>query len=420
MKKIKIFSILLFFLSLFLFNFKLININKTINFSYAQTNEHTVTIKIKRFSNTYKLALNKNSKILNQELAKNKNIKKLIHKLKTLNFSNEEIAYYLYPQIKNIYEDISSKFYKNEISDEIFVSKNQCKINIKSGEPGYCINKEKFFDDFIFNIENNLDVNNYVLLAELLTFKNENVNKNKFKKRAEYKTYFGSSSLQRKHNIKVASECFDGIILNEGEKLSFNMTTGVRTKEKGYAQAKIIQNGTFQSGYGGGVCQVSTTLYNACLLAGLEIIEVHSHSLPVSYVEPSFDAMVNMGSSDLVVRNNTNSKLIITTSTQEDFCKVVIFGKENPLKIEKLSKKIESLPASNEQIIETDYKKYGYEQINSDEEIIISRAKDGLKSQGFLNYYDKNGNLIKTQKVRENTYYPTKAVVLKKENKKNK
>lgn len=418
MKKIKIFSMLLFFFGLNLFNFKTVQINNLSAFSYSKSNEKVINITGKNYSISKSIEVNKNSNILWQELEHSNGLKNIIKKLKLLNFSDEEISYYLYPQIKDIYQEINKKFYKNEICDEIYVQKNQCKITIKNGECGYCINKEKFFSDFIKQIED--DVNNFYIPLDLLTFKVENVNKNDFKKRSEYQTYFKASSLERKNNIKIASECFDGIILNEGEKLSFNMTTGVRTKEKGYAQAKIIQNGTFQAGYGGGVCQVSTTLYNACLLAGLEILEVHSHSLPVSYVEPSFDAMVNMGSSDLVVRNNTNSKIVITTSTQGDCCRVVIFGKENPLKIEKLSKKVEILSASNEQIIETDYKKYGYENINDDEEIIISHAKDGLKSQGFLNYYDKNGTLIKTQKVRENTYYPTKSVILKKENKKNK
>ena len=56
--------------------------------------------------------------------------------------------------------------------------------------------------------------------------------------------------------------------------------------------SKIISNGTFVDGFGGGVCQVSTTLYNAALLSGLEIMEVHNHSLPVSYIEPSFDAIL--------------------------------------------------------------------------------------------------------------------------------
>ena len=106
------------------------------------------------------------------------------------------------------------------------------------------------------------------------------------------------------------------------------------------------------------MCQVSTTLYNACLLSDLEIIEATSHSLPVSYVEPSFDAMVSFGSSDLKVRNNSGGKIIITTSSENDICKIKIFGLKNKYKITRQSEKVSIIPAEKE-IIDTDYKKYG-------------------------------------------------------------
>ena len=198
--------------------------------------------------------------------------------------------------------------------------------------------------------------------------------------------------------------------------MSFNETTGERTKNAGYMPAKIISSGTFVEGFGGGVCQVSTTLYNACLLAGLEIVEVHNHSLPVSYVEPSFDAMVNQGSSDLIIKNNTGEKIIITTSSKDDICKVVIFGNKNKYKIDRVSKKTKILPASNEKIIESDYKKYGIENLNIGEEKQISFAKDGFCSIGYLDYYDEKGNLVKTEMIRQCSYNPTKAVFVKKEN----
>ena len=156
--------------------------------------------------------------------------------------------------------------------------------------------------------------------------------------------------------------------------------------------AKIISQGTFVEGFGGGVCQVSTTLYNACLLAGLEILEVHNHSLPVSYIEPSFDAMVNSGSSDLVIRNNTAGKILITTSYENDICKII--------------------PAE-EDFVDTDYKKYGEFPIEIGEEKRISFAKDGFVSNGYLNFYNDRGELVKTEKIRENRYNATKGIIAK-------
>ncbi len=351
---------------------------------------------------------------IKSKLINNNQIIEIIKVLKNMNLSDEEVVCYLFPEIKNIYEKLEKNIEKKEISDQIYVIKNKCKLKIQDGEYGYYLDKQKFFGDILKNIKK--DNKTIVINLEKVKFKHEKINISDYQKRGEFSTYFASSSNERKNNIKVALEKFDGLILNEGETLSFNATTGVRNKEAGYSQAKIISGGTFSAGYGGGVCQVSTTLYNACLLAGLEIVEVHNHSLPVSYIEPSFDAMVNMGSSDLVIKNNTNGKIVFATSNENDVCKVAVFGKENKYKIERMSKKLETLPATNEKIIETDILKYGIENISEGEEIVISYAKDGLKSQGFLNYYDNSGTLIKTEKIRENTYFPTKAVSVRKEN----
>ena len=202
--------------------------------------------------------------------------------------------------------------------------------------------------------------------------------------------------------------------MDEGEILSFNKTTGIRNEEAGYMAAKIISNGTFVDGFGGGVCQVSTTLYNAALLSGLEIMEVHNHSLPVSYIEPSFDAMVNSGSSDLLIRNNTDGKLIFTTSFEGDVCKVKIFGKKNKYKITRISEKTKIIPAEAE-IIDNNYEKYGINNLEIGETKRISYAKEGYFSNAYLNYYDERGNLIKTQKIRENRYNPTRGIVVKRE-----
>ena len=79
-------------------------------------------------------------------------------------------------------------------------------------------------------------------------------------------------------------------------------------------------------GVGGGVCQVSSTLYNCALLSGLEIIEANKHSKQVSYVDYGFDAMVNFGSSDLKFKNNTNEKIIIVTNCSNSNLRIRIYG----------------------------------------------------------------------------------------------
>ena len=116
--------------------------------------------------------------------------------------------------------------------------------------------------------------------------------------RAEFTTSYKTSSEGRKFNIAFGASKIDGFIVKSGGIFSFNEVVGQRSTKAGFKEAKIILDGDFVNGIGGGVCQLSTTVYNAALLADMEIIEVHSHSLQIAYVKPGFDAMVS-SSSDL-------------------------------------------------------------------------------------------------------------------------
>lgn len=416
MRKNRNILILLFFLILNFFNAQLFS--EKLDTACAIINDsNNIELTIKHGKENFVENLyffDKNINTIKKEIYKKNDLKKTINLLKNMGFSNEEISIYLFPTIEKIYFKLNNKFLQEEIDDEIFVVKNTCKINIHKGHNGRFIDKEAFYSDFISQlIDNNRKVN--ITLRER-EYKNKIISKDEFLKISEFSTEFSSSSEERKNNIRVALERFDGIILEEGEVLSFNSTTGDRNKQSGYLPAKIISGGTFIEGYGGGVCQVSTTIYNASLLAGLEILEVHSHSLPVSYVEPCFDAMVNSGTSDLIIKNNTKGKIIITTSSKNSTCKVTIFGKECEYKIKRISEKTKTIPSDKDDVIETDYKKYGLNNLEIGEEKKISYAKDGFSANGYLQYYDKNGKLIKTKKIRESIYNPTRGVVVRKEN----
>lgn len=348
-----------------------------------------------------------------KDIIKNKdNIKQNIDKLKLMGFNNEEICRYIFPESEKILNKIMS--YVNIQAKPSFVNvvKNKCQIKYIDGECGEFVDIKQFYSD-IFNSlcqgKREISIN---IVTE--TYKDEFNIRNEFREKGCFSTKFSTSSPERKNNIRLALSKFDGIVLDEGEILSFNKTTGIRNEEAGYMAAKIISNGTFVDGFGGGVCQVSTTLYNAALLSGLEIMEVHNHSLPVSYIEPSFDAMVNSGSSDLLIRNNTDGKLIFTTSFEGDVCKVKIFGKKNKYKITRISEKTKIIPAEAE-IIDNNYEKYGINNLEIGETKRISYAKEGYFSNAYLNYYDERGNLIKTQKIRENRYNPTRGIVVKRE-----
>ena len=102
------------------------------------------------------------------------------------------------------------------------------------------------------------------------------------------------------------SEQINGAVIPPGGSFSFNQTVGERTAEKGYQQAVIFKDKEELMGLGGGVCQLSSTLYLAAQQGGLEVTERHAHQLPVHYVEQDQDAAIEFGSLDLVFVNNTD------------------------------------------------------------------------------------------------------------------
>lgn len=129
----------------------------------------------------------------------------------------------------------------------------------------------------------------------------------------ECETKIHSSDNNRLQNIKLAAEKIHGTLLKPGETFSFNEQVGKRNSETGYKKAPVIANQTVANGIGGGICQVATTLYNAVLLAGMQIKERHPHSVPVNYVTPGLDATVAYGYKDLVFKNNLSHNVYITT-----------------------------------------------------------------------------------------------------------
>lgn len=113
----------------------------------------------------------------------------------------------------------------------------------------------------------------------------------------------------RLKNIQLAAGQINGAIIPPGASFSFNQTVGERTAEKGYQQAIVFRDKEQIQGLGGGICQLSSTLYLAAQQGGLEITERHAHQLPVHYVEQDQDAAIEFGSLDLVFVNNTDRPL---------------------------------------------------------------------------------------------------------------
>jgi len=141
-----------------------------------------------------------------------------------------------------------------------------------------------------------------------------------------YTTSFDPSVTGRSYNVSVAARAFDELLIMPGHVVSFNEVVGPRSTEAGYKNAPVIVDNELVDGLGGGVCQVSSTLYNSVLLANLEVVERTCHSLPVSYVPIGRDATVVYGLIDLKFRNNTDSYLYIKTYVSGGRLTINIYG----------------------------------------------------------------------------------------------
>ncbi|MEH7106727.1 VanW family protein [Bacillus sp. JJ1764] len=152
-----------------------------------------------------------------------------------------------------------------------------------------------------------------------------------------YVTSFNPSNKNRTNNIKLAADAINNYVVFPGETFSFNKVVGKRTKEKGYQRAKVIVRGEYSEDIGGGICQVSSTLFNAVDNAGLEITQRFSHSRHVPYIPPGRDATVSWYGPDFEFKNNYNQPILIRTRTLGGLLITKLYSSEsllyNPKKV---------------------------------------------------------------------------------------
>ena len=217
---------------------------------------------------------------------------------------------------------------------------------------------------------------------------------------SSYTTYFNAEEKGRSENIAIAASLIDNIVVQAYGEFSFNQTVGRRTAEAGFQSAKIIVNGEYVLGVGGGVCQVSTTLYNAALKSGLEVTEYHPHSLRVGYVPPSRDAMVST-QSDLKLFNARAHAVRIRASVREGSVRVAFYGKNDGDRYEITSVTLAEIPPPAPVVKE------------GDKEEILRSPKNGLRSEAYIERYRGNA-LLSKKRLRTDEYRPIQGVLVKK------
>ena len=167
---------------------------------------------------------------------------------------------------------------------------------------------------------------------------------------AGYTTYYGGVA-NRIHNVQLVARLIDGALVAPGATFSFNGTTGERSADKGFLEAPVIINGELEDGLGGGVCQVSTTVFNAAFEAGLPIESRTNHALYISHYPQGRDATVNYPDIDLKFRNDTGKWLLLRTFVGSSALTVKLYGAPQHRRVESETTPLEVTgPASTKRV----------------------------------------------------------------------
>lgn len=319
---------------------------------------------------------------------------------------------YMFVGLDEKIEKILDKVEIEPINSEIKFNPDKSKpFDITVSVNGKRVDKTALYNDINaqFLTSNNINVD-LKFQEEIPTITKE-YNENLTKKISTFETNVSDSTGGRKHNVKLALSKFNGFILEPHTQVSFNEIIGEHTIENGYKTATIIYNGEFTDGIGGGICQASSTLYNALLKGGVEINEVHKHSLPVRYVPLGLDAMVAEHTADLKFTNTSDYPIYIHTYYDENSVGVDLYSHDLGYTYKTRSETISTLDSPGDKIIPDIDGKYSNKVLFKGEYFRISYPKDGYEAKAYLQTF-KDGELIDEKEIRHEVYQPQKGVVI--------
>jgi len=274
---------------------------------------------------------------------------RLYQKLATiLSWQNFKFVVNIYYDKLPVQEYIASakEKYDKPAKNALFSFENGRVVSFRQEEKGQEIDEERFTEELdllIRNLEKKIDNIQIPLQIKLISPEVTLAKANEFgieELIAEGKSDFTGSIPERVHNIILASSKFNGVLIPKDKIFSFNQAVGDISSLTGYKPAYIIKAGKTVLGDGGGVCQVSTTLFRAALSAGLPIVERTAHAYRVGYYEndskPGFDATVFAPSPDLKIKNDTPASILIQTEVDQinNLLYFRFYGKKDQRKVE--------------------------------------------------------------------------------------
>ncbi|MDD2510600.1 MAG: VanW family protein [Syntrophomonas sp.] len=216
---------------------------------------------------------------------------------------------------------------------------------------------------------------------------------------ASFSTWYNANEINRSHNLYLATAAINTSMLVPGETFSFNQWVGERVIEAGYRDAMVIVNGKFEPGLGGGVCQVSSTLYNAVLLAGLEIVERHNHALAVAYVPVGRDATVAYGLQDFRFKNNSAYPIYIRAWAQAGKLTMNIYGNLTEKRKIRLS-------TITDRVIAFKEIRQNEPSLNPGQEKVDHAGIQGYVVRSFRSFMDEEGRVVKSEQLASDYYKP--------------
>ena len=216
---------------------------------------------------------------------------------------------------------------------------------------------------------------------------------------ATFTTYYNVNEVQRTENVRLSAEFINNTILMPGQEFSYNNTVGERSIERGFKVAKVYQGGEVIDGLGGGICQTSSTLYNAVLLADLEVTERRNHSLSVAYVKLGRDATVSYGTIDFKFKNNKRTPIKIETKVGGGVLTVKVLGiKDNTNRTVDIRTETVNVRKYNERIIQDSTIPVGTSKI-------VTTGKNGYTVKAYK-VIKENGVVVEEKLLSTDTYAP--------------
>lgn len=223
---------------------------------------------------------------------------------------------------------------------------------------------------------------------------------------ATYKTTYNASNKDRSTNLEIAARNMNGTILLPGEEFSYNKVVGERTYANGFKDAHVFSGGKVIDGLGGGICQISSTLYNAVLMANLEVTERKNHMMYPEYVKPSLDATVVWGSIDFKFKNNRETPIKIVATVKNGIATTTIYGKklENEPIVEIESVIEKTIPYTT--VTEYD------NTMEEGKSVVTQDPVNGYVSKAYKIIKDQSGKEISKTLISSDTYRQTSKIIV--------